>query len=58
MNGDDMLSLALSSGSSGDHASGDHGIEITPSLPILQLLHSRGIGGTDGLWTDDTYKLL
>eukprot|EP00953_Heterococcus_sp_UTEX-ZZ885_P007645 4613-Heterococcus_DN1.PRE.3 len=27
-----------------------------PDLPMLQLLRARGIGGTDGVWTDDTYK--
>eukprot|EP00953_Heterococcus_sp_UTEX-ZZ885_P029676 15734-Heterococcus_DN1.PRE.2 len=52
MDGSDMLSVALSLSSSGDL----HGIEKTTSLPILQLLHSRGIGGADGVWTDATYK--
>jgi hypothetical protein len=48
MNGDDMLSLTVSDLE--DDSSHIH------DLPMLKLLHSRGIGGTDGVWSDDTYR--
>jgi hypothetical protein len=50
MDKDDMLEFAMADSDSVTFYTDK------PDLPMLQLLRARGIGGADGVWTDDTYK--